>query len=148
MTDRESRERLVELIEQAEGLKNNDFPSIGELADHLIANGVFILPEDLRDTEDFSISAFIEAMQMYKEKDQYIKPPCKVGQTVFYVNLHQFDFAFRGKILSYSLDAAHFWFNCHYDDGLNMWHQIEDFGKTVFLTREEAEKVLKEREKV
>ena len=45
MTDRESRERLVELIEQAEGLKNNDFPSIVELADYLLANGVVVLKQ-------------------------------------------------------------------------------------------------------
>lgn len=79
-------------------------------------------------------------------KEQIIVPPCKVGQTVFCANPHQFDFAFRGKILSYSLDATHLWFNCHYDNGFNIWHPIEDFGKTVFLAKEEAEEKLKERE--
>lgn len=37
MTD---RDRLIELIEQAEGLKNNDFPSVEEIADYLLANDV------------------------------------------------------------------------------------------------------------
>ena len=36
------RDRLIELIEQAEGLKNNDFPSVEEIADYLLANGVII----------------------------------------------------------------------------------------------------------
>ena len=36
------RDRLIELIEQAEGLKNNDFPSVEEIADCLIAHGVTV----------------------------------------------------------------------------------------------------------
>ena len=36
------RDRLAELIEQAEGLKNNDFPSVEEIADYLIAHGVTV----------------------------------------------------------------------------------------------------------
>ena len=36
MTD---RDRLIELIEQAEGLKNNDFPSVEEIADYILADG-------------------------------------------------------------------------------------------------------------
>ena len=36
------RDRLIELIERAEGLKNNDFPSVEEIADYLIAHGVTV----------------------------------------------------------------------------------------------------------
>ena len=36
------RDKLIELIEQAEGLKNNDFPSVEEIADYLIAHGVTV----------------------------------------------------------------------------------------------------------
>lgn len=36
------RDKLIELIEQAEGLKNNDFPSVEEIADYLLANGFII----------------------------------------------------------------------------------------------------------
>ena len=71
-----------------------------------------------------------------------IVPPVKVGLTVYFID-HDFDVVFKGKLVSYSLDAAHLWFNCHYESGLNMWHTIERFGKDVFLTREEAEKALK-----
>lgn len=98
--------------------------------------------------EDCFMESVAEDLADYLLANGVIVPPCKVGQTVFYANPHQFDFAFRGKILSYSLDAAHLWFNCHYDNGLNIWHPIEDLGKTVFLTKEEAERALKEREKV
>lgn len=36
------REKLIELLEEAEGLVNNDVPSLEQIADHLIANGVII----------------------------------------------------------------------------------------------------------
>lgn len=38
------RDRLIELLEQAEGLKNNDMPSLEEEADYILANGVIIPP--------------------------------------------------------------------------------------------------------
>ena len=71
-----------------------------------------------------------------------IVPPYKVGVKVYYANYNEFDNVFEGTLVSYSLDAAHLWFNCYYDCGLKIWHTIEEFGKTVFLTKEEAEKVL------
>ena len=36
------REKLIELLEEAEGLVNNDQPSLEQIADHLIDNGVTI----------------------------------------------------------------------------------------------------------
>ena len=47
MTD---RERLIELIEEAEGVKNNDLPSIEEITDHLLANGVIVAPVKEKET--------------------------------------------------------------------------------------------------
>mgnify|MGYP003400053873 CR=1 FL=1 len=73
-----------------------------------------------------------------------IVPPCKVGTKVYIAYVEHISQVFDGSLLSYSLDAAHLWFNCHYTCGLNIWHPIEDFGKTVFLTKEEAEQALKE----
>jgi hypothetical protein len=75
-----------------------------------------------------------------------IVPPCKVGETVYLADLENKS-VWYGNLVSYSLDAAHLWFNCHYKCGLNIWHPIEDFGKTVFLTKEEAEKELERRKK-
>lgn len=74
-----------------------------------------------------------------------IVPPCKVGTKVYIAYEEHINQVFDGSLVSYSLDAAHLWFNCHYTCGLNMWHPIEDLGKTVFLSREDAEKALKER---
>lgn len=72
-----------------------------------------------------------------------IVPICKVGSDVYCVD-HENKSVWGGNVCSFSLDAAHLWFNCHYKCGLNIWHPIEDFGKTVFLTRSEAEIKLKE----
>lgn len=74
-----------------------------------------------------------------------ILPPCKVGVEVYFA-VKERDRIFKGELISFSLDAAHFWFFCRYYCGLSLWHQVEDFGKTVFLTSEEAEKALKEKE--
>lgn len=71
-----------------------------------------------------------------------IVPPCKVGSEIYFAD-HENKSGWDGNVVSFSLDAAHLWFNCHYKCGLNMWHPIEDFGKTVFLTRELAEEALK-----
>jgi hypothetical protein len=74
-----------------------------------------------------------------------VVPPCKVGVEVYFASKEK-DRIFKGELISFSLDAAHFWFFCRYYCGLSLWHQVEDFGKTVFLTGEEAEQALKEKE--
>lgn len=78
----------------------------------------------------------------YLLKYGVIAPPCKVGVEVYFAAKER-DRIFKGELISFSLDAAHFWFFCRYYCGLSLWHQVEDFGKTVFLTREEAEQALK-----
>ena len=73
-----------------------------------------------------------------------IVPPCKVSTNIYFAGLDSGE-CLTGVIMSFCLDAAHFWFDCKYDCGLNYWHPIEDFGTRVFLTREEAEKALERR---
>ena len=51
-----------------------------------------------------------------------------------------------GTLVSYSIHNDGLWFYCTYANGLTMWHKGEDYGKTVLLTREEAEAALAERE--
>jgi hypothetical protein len=67
--------------------------------------------------------------------------PCKVGGKIYFAGLDSGE-CLVGVLASYCLDAAHLWFNCKYDCGLNYWHLIEDFGTKVFRTREEAENAL------
>ena len=92
-------------------------PKADALAYHLIANGVIV-------------------------------PPCKVGAEIFGLfdnDDEQRKEIYEGKVLCYSLDENNLlWARMRYKNGLTYWHTIDDFGKTVFLTKEEAEEKLKE----
>lgn len=77
-----------------------------------------------------------------------IVPPCKVGAEIFGLfdnDDEQRKEIYEGKVLCYSLDENNLlWARMRYKNGLTYWHTIDDFGKTVFLTKEEAEEKLKE----
>ena len=77
-----------------------------------------------------------------------IVPPCKVGDKLYSV--------FNGdvkelKVISYSLlnSTIGIYQNIHTVNsrGAVVSYELHDFGKTVFLTKEEAEKALAERSK-
>lgn len=88
----------------------------GQIADHLIENGVIV-------------------------------PPVKIGQIVFAITPSQ-------KIYEYTVNGIHQFEDSHFmfgayrirEDGkkVNPTWQESDIGKTVFLTKEEAETKLKE----
>ena len=81
-----------------------------------------------------------------------IVPPCKVGDMVWWVttivdeNCEEKPDILLGEIASFSMQEEGLWTFCRYVCGLTFWHLVSDIGKTVFLTREEAEQALKERE--
>lgn len=102
------RDRLAALVEEAEGMLNNDFPTPDMIADHLLANGVIL-------------------------------PPCKVGDTVYYI---AFGKVYKGECHAITLKPT---MQIHiYDyDGDNASLKAD----RVFLTREAAEKALREKEK-
>ena len=82
-----------------------------------------------------------------------IVTPCKVGDTVWWVteivdeNCEEKPDILLGEIASFSVQKEGLWAFCRYVNGLTFWHLVSDyFGKTIFLTREEAERALKERE--
>ena len=74
-----------------------------------------------------------------------IVPPCKVGQKVWLINnpreYEVLNFHFTGQIL---------WATLILIEEPTIMREIDTkhFGKTVFLTKEEAEQALKEREQV
>lgn len=114
MTD---RDRLIEILQDTlhEWECDVSIKTLTEITEHLIANGV-------------------------------ICPPCKVGAEIFGLfdnDDEQRKEIYEGKVLCFSLDENNLlWARMRYKNGLTYWHTIDDFGKTVFLTREEAEKVL------
>lgn len=75
-------------------------------------------------------SALYEELQHYKdleEQGRLIELPCKVGTPIYYIS----------KKVNGRWYVGEYYFNLAY---------VNDFGKTVFLTREEAEIRLKELE--
>lgn len=127
------RERLIELITEAHEycLKYVDDCAFNQeplaftfeqmFADHLLANGVIV-------------------------------PPCKVGDMLYYpfvavdVEGKEFGEMASGEAVSFSKDNRQKWVYSRYGNGLTMWYTFDDIGKTVFLSREEAEKALERRE--
>lgn len=95
--------------------------AIERLADHLLANCVIVLP-------------------------------CKVGDTVYYLTTEDTEKElnvtdiFCGTVKGLGFDGTNIWISAKYTNGLFYYHKSTDFGKTVFLTKEEAEKALAERE--
>lgn len=93
--------------------------------------------------EDFDDKADDVCCEFFKDKDRFIELPCAVGNDVYYLyNIDEPNRVYCGRLVSFSFDSSGLWFNCHYKCGFNMWHYIKDFGKTVFLTKWDAEKAL------
>ena len=117
MTD---RDRLIELIGNlpfsAEYEKYNSSEWAEQFADYLLANGVIVLP-------------------------------CKVGDVVYFANESYHDAAEIDGIQIDENGISFTW--VQYEVGVDiteLWDEgdfdLEDIGKTVFLTKEEAEKAL------
>ena len=83
-------------------------------------------------------------------EDGWIRPPCKVGDTIYYLHItcdsdgKEYGEIVSGEVVSLSIDNRNKWVYARYNGGLTMWHLFEDFGFTLFLTKEEAEQKLKE----
>ena len=112
------RDRLIELINDCRYMDGHGIDLVEKQADHLLSNGVIVLP-------------------------------CKVGDTVYvvdYTRLGKMIFECRVDEISHYSYRTFYYLNW----GLHIPRFIackeDSFGKTVFLTKEEAEQALKERE--
>ena len=83
-----------------------------------------------------------------------IVPPCKVGDTVYYLTTEDTEKElnvtdiFCGTVQGLGFDGTNIWISAKYTNGLFYYHKSTDFGKTVFITKEEAEKALAERSRI
>lgn len=99
----------------------------------------------------FSIDGDIGILADFILADGWIRPPCEVGQTVFFItfccvgNGKPLYYITEGKITSFSFDKSGLWFYTVHGDGLRYWHKNDSIGINVFFTREDAEKALAER---
>lgn len=96
------------------------------------------------DEDNFRAIEKLNAYENLEEQGLLVRLPCKVGDTIYKVNKASKKIS-EHKILKFEIDISdidsftmQIWFE-NYD--FSFWHY---FGKTVFLTREEAEKKLEE----
>ena len=134
--------------------------------EEIIENLEFLISEDCTDTQfdyvddienaieiiktiknaEIDINHLIEICEAERE-GRLVVLPCKVGDKVFITNLLKYEKQYYFK---------NYYFNFNGEIIMNIYDRFEkenypiklnDFGKTVFLTREEAEKALVEMEK-
>ncbi|MBR4049169.1 MAG: hypothetical protein IKK09_01595 [Clostridia bacterium] len=154
------KDKLIELLSSCptdpEGNRN-----VAVIAQHLLDNGVVVFDNDVVSPENRPLIQTVAGMPVNevidlvkaKQEGRIIVPPCKVGDTVYY-NLGKnasLPFGTRRTIalpvgaiasMKYKKD----WFVRTEFGGAIGDFYFSDFGKTVFLTREKAEKALKEYE--
>jgi hypothetical protein len=110
------RDRLIALINDCRYMDGYGMELVEKQADHLLSNGVIV-------------------------------PPCNVGDKIYFVVEHDCKyFLDEGEVGSIYKDEGGIWVSARCGSGLHYRHKEIDFGKTVFLTKEEAEQALKERE--
>ena len=88
----------------------------------------------------------------FKDRSQFVELPCKVGDTVYFNNVH----LRYARVIAIYIDASGGMFDLDittniatatgYEHFINKDYTFEDIGRRLFLTREEAERALKERE--
>ena len=102
----------------------------------------------------FEATACVEKLAEYEtaeEEGRLVVLPCKLNETV-YLLLNKNDFAekiIKCRIREVSIGFCGVKLSLISEDsmiGHLDWYDVEEVGKAVFLTREEAEKVLKEME--
>ena len=111
------REKLVKLLKTSP--TRNGYTDLGDIADHLIANGVVVLPCKIGDKVYVN---YIYGRNKIITDSQMV---CSIEQTV-------------------GVNDESYWKVCVkqvIEKGYIVYHEYteDDFGKTVFLTREEAE---------
>ena len=115
------REKLVKLLKTSP--TRNGYTDLGDIADHLIAHGVVVLPCKIGDKVYVN---YIYGRNKIITDSQMV---CSIEQTV-------------------GVNDESYWKVCVkqvIEKGYIVYHEYteDDFGKTVFLTREEAEESLR-----
>ena len=115
------REKLVKLLKTSP--TRNGYTDLGDIADHLIANGVVVLPCKIGDKVYVN---YIYGRNKIITDSQMV---CSIEQTV-------------------GVNDESYWKVCVkqvIEKGYIVYHEYteDDFGKTVFLSREEAEASLR-----
>ena len=82
----------------------------------------------------------------FKDRSRFVELPCKFGDTLFVPTRNLVS---EYKVVSFHVCGEGIWYRTNVIKGILtrlISDNVENIGKTVFLTREEAERALKERE--
>lgn len=97
--------------------------------------------------ENEQIAKWLEELKEYKALEaagKLVKLNCKVGDTIWYVEEDDDYYPIKLEIDTISRNDNDTWYYA-YDDDSNKYEFIDsDFGETVFFSKKEAEKKLKE----
>lgn len=90
----------------------------------------------------------IDICDHFKDKSKIVELPCNVGNTVYVIYVNKI---YKCKVYGINIYRKSDWdwfaFLCNGTSSkINRIYYLSDIGKTVFLSPEEAENVLKERE--
>ncbi len=166
----ELRDRLVELLDI---IIQPGRKTLGEIADQLIENGVVAIDNNvvspknrplIQTIADMPLNEVIELIKA-RQEGRIIVPPCKVGNKVYvdgntwseYTCIHYENefihskFFVIGEIVSIVKTKKQLLMKIRVESANHSryYHKrytVNAIGKTVFFTKEEAEKALKERE--
>ena len=89
----------------------------------------------------------METLVDYLIANGVIVPPCKIGDTVYYP-VFEIDKVLLYKVISIKLNSKGLYVVCeNHLSKSQMTHRATQIGKTIFLTKEEAERALAEERK-
>lgn len=93
----------------------------------------------------------LEKCRLFKDKSKFIELPCKVGDKVWFIKFmwnyaKQPISAMVCGIKTFSSSGTFTFTALTHENNVSRSFINQDIGKTVFLTKEEAEQALKERE--
>lgn len=123
------------------GLEPEEVTALGKLFD-------YALKESKTLTEQLTLLKHIRKLAEADKEGRCIIPPCKVGETVYFVNAKQI---LKFAVVGYAVDETGIsWVYSENVDKIGNTNERtfspDRFGKNTFFTREEAEKALQEME--
>ena len=137
------RNRLLDRLAEYEdtALEPKEVTALGELFD-------YALKESKTLTEQLTLLKHIRELAEADKDGRVVVLPCKVGDTVYFVNAKQI---LEFTVVGYAVDETGIsWvYSEHVDETGHTYERTfspDRIGKTTFLSREEAEKALAERE--
>ena len=102
--------------------------------------------KNLYETHGEGLSGDSYVCDFFKDRSRFVELPCKLGDTLFVPTRN---FVSEYKVVSFHVCGEGVWYRTNVIKGILtrlIADNVENIGKTVFLTREEAEQALKERE--